>query len=97
MEVWSQGKSFEDLVENEVIEPPQSNGILGYQGWHIPKFSLEKDPSLVSYFGLMGEENREKLANTFGRPLTWGDYCNLVSSTNCSVADSVAKRPPVGE
>jgi len=95
MEVWSQGKSFEDLVENEVIEPPQSNGILGYQGWHIPKFSLEKDPSLVSYFGLMGEENREKLANTFGRPLTWGDYCNLVSSTNCSVADSVAKRPPV--
>lgn len=48
-----------------------------------------------SYLGLQGEENRRKLAETFKRPTTWGDYCQLVSINNCSTPDDVAQRAPI--
>ena len=60
----------------------------------VTRFSVERDPSLANYFGLGGEANREKLAETFKRPTTWGTYCQNVSTTNCTVADGVAARAP---
>lgn len=69
-------------------------GCLASMNWYIPKFTARRDPSLVSYMGLYGEENRQKLAERFLRPTTWGDYCNYVSQDGCEMGDSVASRPP---
>ena len=52
---------------------------------------------MISFFGLKGEANREKLANTFNTPTSWGDYCAEVSLTNCTSEDNVAKRSPSDE
>lgn len=60
----------------------------------VPKFTALQDPTLLNYYGLMGDENRQKLAETFLRPTTWKEYCDIVSPTNCTKPDSVAKRPP---
>ena len=60
----------------------------------VTRFSLDRDPSLAGHFGLAGEEHRAKLAERFKRPMTWGTYCRALSSTNCTVADGVATRPP---
>lgn len=72
--------------------------MIGEEGWHIPKFTAEKDSSLLSHFGLAGEENRRKLAERFNFPTTWGDYCNEVSPDGCRGNNStVAGRPPESE
>jgi len=63
----------------------------------ITKYTLDKDPTLASFVGLMGEENRRKLAETFLRPTTWKDYCNEVSSSTCQIKDDVAQRSPLDE
>jgi hypothetical protein len=63
----------------------------------IPKFTAEYDPTHVSYHGLVGEANRRKLAETFHRPTTWKDYCEIVSKSNCPIPDEVARRPPALE
>jgi hypothetical protein len=57
----------------------------------------EQDPSLFSYLGLQGEENRRKLAELFLRPTTWKDYCEQVSPTRCLVPDQVAAQGPQDE
>ena len=72
-------------------------GCFLWVGWYVPLFTAEHDPSLLHYSGLVGEENREKLAKTFKKPLSWGHYCERVSPNNCSVADSVAARAPKDE
>ena len=46
---------------------------------------------------MTGEENRRKMANTFLRPTTWKDYCEIVSSNNCIISDDTATRPPEDE
>ena len=51
----------------------------------------------MSYIGLAGEDNREKLAKRFKRPTRWGDYCREESPTNCTVPDLYAARPPLDE
>jgi 7 transmembrane sweet-taste receptor of 3 GCPR len=51
---------------------------------------------LLSYIGLQGEKNRQKLADTFLRPTTWRQYCLEVSNTTCQQPDEVAIRPPRG-
>jgi hypothetical protein len=36
------------------------SGQMGIEGFWMPKYTLEKDPSLGTFFGLTGEANREK-------------------------------------
>jgi hypothetical protein len=74
--------------------PPQTLGVLGQEGWFIPKFTGEQNPSLLSYLGLKGEANRQMLADTFLRPTTWSQYCSEVSNSSCSQPDDVAQRAP---
>eukprot|EP00934_Nitzschia_sp_Nitz4_P005500 Nitzschia sp. Nitz4//scaffold381_size12975//22//4397//NITZ4_008988-RA/size12975-processed-gene-0.7-mRNA-1//-1//CDS//3329549898//5490//frame0 len=76
------------------IERPGNLGVLGEQNWFIPKFTAERDPTLLSYFGMSGDENRRKLAETFKRPTTWQEYCDEVSQDSCASDDGVAARPP---
>ena len=73
--------------------------MLGDACWFIPRFTAQRDPTLLSYLGLQGEENREKLANAFLRPTTFRDYCSEVSPSRCLDEDydsvnGTARRPP---
>ena len=63
----------------------------------IPKFTAERDPSLLSYIGLQGEKNRQKLADRFLRPTLYKDYCSEVSLDNCTTPDNTTSRPPADE
>ena len=97
-EVWDTGlATTQDYVHGGILEPPQALGVLGQEGWYIPKFLAEKDPALLSYLGLQGEVNRQKLADTFKRPTTWGDYCAFVSPNNCTIPDATAHRAPAND
>jgi len=49
---------------------------------------------LISYIGMQGEENRQKLADAFLRPTLWNDYCQQVSNTSCAEPDEYAMRAP---
>ena len=44
----------QNLVKDGIVLPPQFMGNVIDQTWHITKFSAERDPSLISYFGLRG-------------------------------------------
>jgi 7 transmembrane sweet-taste receptor of 3 GCPR len=95
-EIWNIASSW-DLAQHGVAEAPQALGVLGQEGWWIPRFTAESDPSLLSHLGLAGPHNRRKVAEAFQRPTTWGEYCDLVSPDRCVTPDEVAVRPPVGE
>lgn len=82
------------LEETEVIEPRRNVGLLGHQGFFIPRFAGVRDPKLLTFFGLRGEENRRKMAETFLRPTSWKQYCELVSTDNCTTPTNVTSRPP---
>ena len=82
------------MVFENIIEPPQTLGVLGLETWFITKFTVEEHPQFAIHLGLQGEENREILAQTFKRPTTWLDYCTQVSTSNCSIPDNVTQRPP---
>jgi hypothetical protein len=72
--------------------------ISSYISWFIPKYVVARDPSLQSYLSMTGEENREKMANTFLRPTTWKDYCDIVSHNNCTGdKNGIAARAPENE
>lgn len=77
--------------------PLRETGALGSNQMFVPRFTMERDPSLVTYTGLGGEENREKLASVFKRPTNWKDYCNEVSQSNCASPDETAVRAPMDE
>jgi hypothetical protein len=94
-EVWD-SKDAWDMAKEGIAEPPQGLGILGQEGWFTPKFTGQRDPSVLNYLGLQGEENRQKLADMFLRPTTWKAYCEEVSVRNCTVPDEVASRGPRG-
>jgi hypothetical protein len=70
-------------------------GVLGQESWFVTKFTADEEPSLVSYHGLKGESNRQKLAELFPRPATWRVYCDEVSETNCAEPDVTASRYPL--
>ena len=95
-EVWS--AAYESYgrngIPNSVV---RSLGLQSTEGWYIPQFVLDADPSLATHVGLQGEDNRRKLADTFKRPTTWKEYCQDVSNTNCEEPDTVAQRPPTSE
>jgi len=94
-ELWdSQASKSREMVYDGVIEPTQALGVLGEGSWFVPKFTAVRDPSLTSYLGLAGPENRRKLAEAFKRPTTWRQYCDEVSATQCSQPDDVARRAP---
>ena len=76
------------------VEPPRDLGALGMSHLWVPKFTAERDTSILSYIGLQGEDNRRKLAETFKRPTTWNQYCEEVSNTTCATDDGIATRPP---
>eukprot|EP00934_Nitzschia_sp_Nitz4_P004111 Nitzschia sp. Nitz4//scaffold458_size6098//2//3483//NITZ4_009188-RA/size6098-augustus-gene-0.1-mRNA-1//-1//CDS//3329552307//4101//frame0 len=79
------------------LEQPRNLGVQGQEHWFIPKFTAERDPTLTSYFGMVGESNRHKLAETFKRPTPWGEYCDEVSVNGCATNDGVASRAPVDD
>jgi len=72
------------------------NGMFAMIGYYIPRFTAERDPTLVHYVGLRGEKNRRKLASSFKTPISWIQYCAL-SEDNCTPDDAIAKRFPVDD
>lgn len=85
-----------ELVQNSsVTEIPL--GYVGLETWYATSLTVKNDPSLASYLGFQGEENRQKLADTFLRPATWLEYCENVSNSSCEISDNTAKRPPQNE
>ena len=87
-------KANSSRTPSVVLEKPQVLGVLGEEAIYMPKFTVERDPSLLNYIGLQGLENRHKLAQMFLRPTTWGDYCAEVSTNNCTQPDDVAQYGP---
>lgn len=97
-EVWNgQVSKWVSMMQQGVIEPVDGCGQVGKLGWFIPGSTARRDDSLVSYFGLAGEESRAKLAQAFKRPTTWYEYCEEVSTNNCTTADDVAEHYPESE
>jgi len=84
------------ISESGSILPQQSNGVIGRVGYYIPAFTAKKDSSLLSFYGLRGENNREKMAKTFREPTTWLYYCNSIDEKNCTMpsTNSTARRYP---
>ena len=97
-EVWDTSlNTVQEWIREGFIEQPQPLGVLGQEGWFVPKFTAERDPSVTNYLGLQGDENRQKLANLFRRPTTWAEYCELISENNCQSPDEYSKRAPFDE
>lgn len=96
-EVWDgQAVDYLTLFQNETIRIA-ANGLLGHSGFHIPTRTAKEFPELAIWYGLAGEEKREFLAETFLRPLTWLEYCNDVSTSECLNATDIAARFPTQE
>jgi len=77
----------------------EPTGLVGENGYYIPLYTGKSDPTLLSYLGLQGQENRAKLADTFRTPTTWKDYCSEVtnSTPTCEAGDPIADRAPKTE
>jgi len=91
---------WEDVIELENLEglqKPQELGIMAESALYMPLYVLKKDPTLATYVGLAGPENRQKLAETFNPPTRWKHYCEEVSPTKCQEPDAVAQRAPQDE
>ncbi|KAL3917281.1 MAG: hypothetical protein SGILL_004790, partial [Bacillariaceae sp.] len=96
LEIWSGFEgTTEKLTQESIIEPRSFIGVVGEEAWWMPKYTAKEDPSLLSWFGLAGEENRQKLAEKFKRPTKWREYCEAVSSDNCARPDNVTSRAPL--
>ena len=94
-EVWNgQSAAWTESHSQGKISAPEGNGMVGKISFYVPAFVADRDPTLVSFFGLRGDENRKKLAEAFLRPTTWKDYCEIVSPSNCTEPDDVARRYP---
>ena len=66
------------------------NGAYGKISWYTFESLVAADPSLKSFYGFF---EKEKMARTFKRPLSFWEYCKNVSlSANCT--DSVASGLP---
>lgn len=98
-EVWTaRSTTVQGLIREGLLDPATALGALGTEGWYVPRFTLDADPSLASWVGLVGNDDdddvRHKLARMFLRPTKWGDYCDEISPTQCELPDAVANRPP---
>ena len=97
-EVWNgQLHEWTKSLNEGNIDPVEGNGQVGKGSWYVPTFTAQRDDSLVSVFGLSGEENRAKLADAFRKPITWKEYCEEVSLSNCTEPDTIATRYPTSE
>mmetsp|Transcript_17527 Transcript_17527/g.31830 ORF Transcript_17527/g.31830 Transcript_17527/m.31830 type:complete len:437 (-) Transcript_17527:1877-3187(-) len=87
-ESWNgQRKEVATHEEDGLIEPTTGTGGVGKLSWYIPYYTAERDPILLSYFGLaVGNDTtkRRKIAETFLRPQTWGFFCEKITSDNCT-------------
>eukprot|EP00529_Nitzschia_sp_RCC80_P003529 CAMPEP_0113508744 /NCGR_PEP_ID=MMETSP0014_2-20120614/37187_1 /TAXON_ID=2857 /ORGANISM="Nitzschia sp." /LENGTH=1130 /DNA_ID=CAMNT_0000404491 /DNA_START=363 /DNA_END=3755 /DNA_ORIENTATION=+ /assembly_acc=CAM_ASM_000159 len=88
-EVWIDKSFFRELTAQGVMETPLGLGSLGQQSWFVPIRTLEQDPSLSTYLGMSGQENRRKLAETFLSPTTWGYFCSNISANNCTDVSTI--------
>jgi hypothetical protein len=94
-EVWNgQIHEWTKATDEGFITPIEGNGQVGKMSWFIPSFMMENDPTLASYYGLRGEQNRRKLAEAFLKPATWEEYCEDVSPNKCSTPDETAQHYP---
>lgn len=93
-EAWGSNQWAPELINEGILEPTQAMGELGHEGWYIPLHTALTEPTLLHYSGLVGEENREKLASMFKRPITWVQYCDWISPSNCTVSDETAVAYP---
>ncbi|CAB9517204.1 expressed unknown protein [Seminavis robusta] len=98
-EVWETrlARVQEMILSHGTFEPPTPVGVLGTGGWFVPRRVGLHDPTVMSYLGFQGEENRRKVAEMFLWPTTFAEYCSLVSKSNCTADDGMAKRPPKDE
>jgi len=93
-EVFHVSSKLKSFVADKIIDYPQGLGVVAQEGWYIPKFTADRNPSLLTFTGYQG--NRKKLAETFLRPTTWKEYCRIYSPTGCwGGTDKVAKRAPI--
>ena len=60
-ELWDPQAAL-DLQRQQIIEAPQGLGVLGQEGWYVPKFTGRRDPSILSYLGL--QEQQAEQGNT---------------------------------
>jgi hypothetical protein len=66
LEIWNGFEQFTDpLTEHGMIKPRSFIGIIGEEAWWMPKYTSIDDLSLLSWSGLAGEDNRERLAQRF--------------------------------
>ncbi|GKY94774.1 hypothetical protein MPSEU_000442600 [Mayamaea pseudoterrestris] len=54
-EVWHASEAAV-LLKNGSAKPPLSLGVLGQEALFVPKFTGERDPTLLSYMGITGRE-----------------------------------------
>lgn len=76
---------------------PRDLGAMGEVAIYVNLFAVRDDPGLASFVGYQGNKNRRKLAETFKRPVNWGQYCDEIAPTNCEEPDPVAQRRPEGQ
>lgn len=95
-EAWS-GSLTAPRALPEPIMQTHALGAIAVATSFVPKFTVERDPSLANYLGLRGQANRAKVAQAFKRPTTWAQYCNEVSPDQCATPDGVAIRAPMDE
>eukprot|EP00980_Cylindrotheca_fusiformis_P009777 scaffold2156_cov115-Cylindrotheca_fusiformis.AAC.2 len=94
-EVWDgQYDIYQKLLEDGEIDRPLSNGMLDQTSLYVPLFTARNHPSLTSFLGYQGEDNRALLAELFKRPTTWQDYCETVSENNCTIPNDIASGYP---
>mmetsp|Transcript_23604 Transcript_23604/g.55701 ORF Transcript_23604/g.55701 Transcript_23604/m.55701 type:complete len:684 (-) Transcript_23604:791-2842(-) len=89
-------KLAQQAIEEDKLER-RFMGLMGTESWFVTQFTVEHDPSLASWLGMQGESNRQKLADTFLRPFSWGQYCDRMSPNNCTEPDETASRAPTTE
>eukprot|EP00536_Pseudo-nitzschia_multiseries_P017626 jgi/Psemu1/293132/fgenesh1_pg.1686_\ len=89
---------FENITNIPVVF--EASSLVPQHGWFVPKFvpdfvgEFGSGSDLLSYLAWGKEENRHLIAEVFKQPISWADYCYNISSTNCSIPDGVATRPP---
>ena len=83
---------------NEIF-PLKFNGRAERKGFYIPKFTVEQHPEFATYVGFSKEQQRQKVASTFLKPTTWGEYYSEVrTEADCaSGKDMSAQRLPLGD
>lgn len=95
-DVWlSQRYKWEAEFKRGQVDNVDGNGQVGGVYWYIPTFTMRRYPAFLSHLGL--RDNMALLASVFKRPTTWRDYCEEVSTTNCTEPDDFASEYPPTE